>query len=189
MKIQASINSLQMAMSRLDVGLGGGGGSVDHFHSTTTQGLATNSTIHAGGVTGNKTNTRQMFSSEIWAMIIGFLDCQSLGRFDRAIDIRKCLSLPFFTSPALEQLSLHLLPLEWMKTRYVRLYKLQSVLLRSDDDDDDDDSSSSAVAPSKLYKPSIYGVLWFFNLSHLLTIEKKWIVILVHCRMLLCLRP
>ena len=110
---------------------------------------------------------RQTFPPELWAMIIGFLDCQSQGRFDLAIDIRKCLLLHFFTSPALEKLPLHLLPLQWIKTRHVRLSKLQSVLLRSDDEfpDDNEDDFIPSVRRSTLV------ALKFIDLSKLTTID------------------
>ena len=108
---------------------------------------------------------RQTFPPELWAMIIGFLDCKSVG-FDLAIDICKCLLLHFFTSPALEKLPLHLLPLQWIKTRHVRLNKLQSVLLRSDDEFSDD--NEDVFIPS--VRRSTLVALKFIDLSKLTTI-------------------
>ena len=106
------------------------------------------------------------FPPEIWAKIMGYLDWKSLGRFDSAIGIPKCLdSFRFFRSPALDQLPLHLLPLKWVKARSIRLCKLQSVLLPIDEDFFEDDDFFPSIPPSTL------TALRFIDLSKLTTID------------------
>ena len=105
------------------------------------------------------------FPPEVWATIMRYLDWKSLGRFDSAIDILKCLdSFRFFRSPALDQLPLHLLPLKWVKNRGIRLYKLQSVLLPIDGDLFDDGFLSSVPRSTVIALRSI-------DLSKLTTID------------------